>query len=137
MRRGYFEELLRRHLDIDLAPLGLHLVPQPPEDVEDANPSAVFEADANEFGQRYPALDNRNRGNTICVDLWIHLDPVTGKFTAELDGAPLEALLDRFGVSDLTASSGAPQDASSQLSLLARRVVSILQAARTGGLEIR
>jgi len=56
MRRGDFEDLVRRHLDGELVPRGFTLIPQPPADWDDDQPRAVYEARPDEFDRRYPAL---------------------------------------------------------------------------------
>lgn len=129
MRRGDFENLLRRLLDKRLHPRGFHLTPQPPADFFDDKLAAVYEADADEFGQRYPALDGRGTGNTRCIDLWFYLDQSTGKVTSDLDGASLDALMPRFYLPSLPESTESPEAIEAQLSRLVSQILAILDAA--------
>jgi hypothetical protein len=129
MRRGEFENRLREALDKELTPRGFRLVPQPPADFLDDKPAAVYEADPDEFGPRYPALDSRLTGNTRCVDLWFYLDTPTGRITSDLDGASVESLIEQFGVPALTESPESPEDLDLQLSRLLSQIVAILDAA--------
>ena len=84
MRRGDFEDLVRRHLDGELVPRGFTLTPQPPADWDDDQRHAVYEARPDEFDRRYPAL--AVGGDPPCIDLWIQLDPRTGKVNSTLNG---------------------------------------------------
>ncbi|HYM96430.1 MAG TPA: hypothetical protein VET26_03945 [Candidatus Sulfotelmatobacter sp.] len=74
MRRGDFEELVRRHLDGVLEPRGFSLTPQPPADYNDDRPHAVFEDHLDDFNRRYPLL--AVEGGAPCIDLWVELDSV-------------------------------------------------------------
>ena len=130
MRRGDFEDLIRQCLDIELESRGFRLTPQPPADCNDEKPAAVYEADPDDFGERYPALDARAGGNVRCVDLWVHLDPLTGTITSELEGPSIETLMERLGVMEPAGPSQAPMDTESQLKRLARRIAAVLDAAR-------
>ena len=132
MRRGEFENLLRQALDDELVRRGFRLTPQPPADFDDEKPAAVYEADPDEFGQRYPPLDGRAGGNVRCVDLWVYLDQSTGRITSDLDGASLDTLMARFGVPDRTQPGKFPVDTSSQLSRLSWQIAAILDAAERG-----
>jgi hypothetical protein len=130
VRRGDFEHLVRRYLDMDLESRGFRLTPQPPADWEDEKPSAVYEADPDDFGERYPALDARAGGNVPCIDLWVHLDPVTGQISSELDGPSIETVMERFGVADLAQPISARMDTGTQLKRLAWRIAAVLDAAQ-------
>jgi len=131
VRRGDFEDLVRRFLDAELEVRGFRLTPQPPAECDDERPAAVYEADPDDFGERYPALDARAGGNAICVDLWVHLDAPTGAISSELDGPSIEALMERFGVADDTQLISARIDTETQLKRLAWRIAAVLDAART------
>ena len=130
MRRGDFENLLRRLLDTELNPRGFALTPQAPADFVDERLSAVFEADPDEFGERYPALDGRASGNTMCVDLWFHVDGSTGKLTSDLDGTSLDALLNRFHLPPRAQSPQSPESLESQVTALLAQILAILEAAK-------
>ena len=130
MRRGDFENLARMALDAQLNSRGFRLVPLPPADFSDDNPMALYEADPNDFGPQYPALDPRIKGITPCVDLWIHLDTSTGKVTSDLDGTPLDSLANQFGVSRVKPTD-VPAEIDYQLSRLASEIVAVLDAAKT------
>ncbi len=132
MRRGDFEYLVRQYLDGELLPRGFRLTPQPPADWIDDKPAVVYEANPDEFGERYPALDGRASGNIRCVDLWVHLEPSTGEITSELDGTSIETLTVRFGLTDPAESKPMLRDTASQLTRLAWRIAAILDAARRG-----
>jgi hypothetical protein len=127
MRRGDFENLLRGALDSDLNPRGFHLTPQAPADFIDDTPWAVYEADPNEYGERYPRLDSRDTGNTICVDLRFHLNRSTGRITSDLDGTSLDDIATQFGLPLLNEHSPEPLD--EQLKRLSSQIVAILAAA--------
>lgn len=127
--RGQFEEQLRHVLDKDLTARGFRLTRQPPGDFDDNKLGAVFETDANEFGERYPLLDGRAGGNTICIDLWFHLDKATGRITSDLDGASLESLMARLGVENGAEPSESLEDADKQLRRLSWQIAAILDAA--------
>jgi hypothetical protein len=131
VRREDFEHLVRRYLDIDLESRGFRLTPQPPADWEDEKPWVVYEAHPDDFGERYPALDARAGGNVPCIDLWVHLDPVTGQISSELDGSSIEAVMERFGVADLAQPISARRDTGTQLKRLAWRIAAVLDAAQT------
>jgi len=132
VRRGDFEDLVRTFLDEELEGRGFRLTPQPPADAEDEKPAAVYEADPDDFAQRYPALDGRAGGNVPCVDLWVHLDPLTGTISGELEGPSIETLMERFGIADQLAPTSARMDTETQLKRLAWRIAAVLDAARIG-----
>ena len=116
MKRGDFEELVREHLDGVLVSRGFVSVPQPPADVEDAEPAAVYEAEPADFARRYPGLArDMDLENVSCVDLWVKLNPHAQRLTCELEGARVEA-----------ADPTLP--ASQQLESLAAVIVSLLDA---------
>src|SRR5713101_7259153 len=96
MRRGDFEDLVRRHLDGELVPRGFTLTPQPPADWDDDQPHAVYEARPDEFDRRYPAL--AVGGDPPCIDLRIQLDPRTGKVSSTLNGFLVEEVSKRLGL---------------------------------------
>lgn len=129
MRRGDFENLLRRLLDKELNPRGFTLTPQAPSDFVNQLQAAAYEANPEQFGQRYPALDQRATGNTRCVDLWFHLDESTGKVTSDLDGTPLDALLTRFHLTSGSALAESPETIDAQVSTLGSHILAILDAA--------
>lgn len=128
MRRGDFEDLVRRHLDAELNPRGFRLIPQPPADWDDEKPAVVYEANPNDFGERYPTVVGGALGNAPCVDLWIRFDPTTGLITSELEWLSLEELLARFRV-EAPALTESSVDIDTQLHRLARRYAAILDAA--------
>jgi hypothetical protein len=130
VRREDFESLARLALDEQLNACGFHLVPQPPGDFFDDRPAALYEADPDDFGLRYPALDPRIRGITPCVDLWFHLDKATGKVTADLDGTPLANLAEELGLSAPVRPTDVSRDIEHQLSRLASRIVAALDMAK-------
>ena len=99
MRRGDFEDLVRRHLDGELVPRGFTLIPQPPADWEDDQPRAVYEARPDEFDRRYPAL--AVGADPPCIDLWIQLDPSTGRVSSTLNGPLVEEVSKRLGLKGL------------------------------------
>lgn len=121
--------LVQRHLDGALTQRGFRLTPQPPADSDDQRPSAVYEAHPDDFGERYPPLDARVRGNAPCVDLWVHLDPSTGLITSELEGVSPEELLARFRLDDPAQLEPVSRDPDVQLGGLASRIAAILDAA--------
>jgi hypothetical protein len=92
MRRGDFEDLVRRYLDGELTPRGFRLTPQPPADWEDVQPRAVYEAAPADFNRRYPALAS---DDPRCIDLWID-GPVDTDLALQLTelSARLSELLD-------------------------------------------
>ncbi len=132
MRRGDFENLVRRYLDSELLPRGFRLTPQTPADWNDEKPAAVYEADPHDFAERYPALRRHPGSDVRCIDFWVHLDPSTGKITSELEGPSLETLMVRLGVMDPAETEPAPSDTDSQLRMLTRRIDAILDAASRG-----
>ena len=126
MRRGDFEDLVRRHLDSVLVPRGFTLTPQPPPDWDDEQPRAVYEADPEDFDRRYPALaagDDRP-----CIDVWIELDPGTGRISGTLEGPSVEELSRRLGLARRTSGPEATE-VGLQLTDLAARLGEILDAA--------
>jgi hypothetical protein len=130
VRRGDFQDLVQRYLDIELHPRGFRLAPQPPADWDDEKPQVVYEANPDEFGERYPALDIRARGNVPCVDLWVHLDPTTRRIWSELEGTSIESLVERFGVADHAEPAPKSTDTEAQLKSLARNIRNLFDAAR-------
>jgi hypothetical protein len=130
MRRGDFENLVGRYLDVELEARGFQLIPQPPADFDDERPAALYEANPDDFGERYPALDGRPGGNDRCVDLWVHLDPTTGSISGDLDGTPIESVAETLGVVDHAGPASDPTDIDVQLQRLAKRVAMALDAAR-------
>jgi hypothetical protein len=129
VRRGDFEHLVRRYLDTELLPRGFRLVPQPPADADDEKPQALYEADPNEFGQRYPALDGRAGGNVQCVDIWVRLDLATGGVSGDLDGAPIDTIADTIAVMAAADSTPKQVNTEGQLQQLARRIAMALDRA--------
>ena len=142
MRRGDFEGLVRRHLDGVLVPRGFSLTPQLPADWDDDQPSAVYEARPNEFARRYPAfaplLASYGELTVPCIDLWVHLDPSSGRITCELEGPSLEARMDELGIRDPSPAEEAPETTAEQLDRLAVQIAAVLDAATgvpPGGIE--
>ncbi len=127
MRRGDFERLVQRHLDPALLPRGFTLTPQPPADVEDMQPRAIYEAQTKDFARRYPRLAG-NLSDAPCVDFWVHLNPSSGKISSELEGPSLEDVMRRLGVIDLALAENAGLEA--QLDRLAKSIAAVLDAAR-------
>lgn len=127
MRRGDFEDLLRRHLDGELVQRGFALTPQPPADWDDKEPHAVFEAEPADFNRRYPALagDDPN-----CIDLWVELDPRTGTIGASLNGASVRELTERLGLTRPPASGPPGTNLGLQLTDLSARLAELLDAAK-------
>jgi hypothetical protein len=128
MRRGDFEDLVRRHLDGELVPRGFTLTPQPPADWNDDQPHAVYEALPVDFNRRYPAL--AVGGDPPCIDLWIQLDPGTGRIRGTLDGPSLDEVSQRLGLTRPPASGPQGTDVDSQLSDLGARLGDLLDAAK-------
>ena len=95
MRRGDFEDLVRRHLDGELVPRGFALTPQPPADWDDAQPRAVYEAEPADFNRRHPALAS---DDPTCIDLWVELDPTTGRISGALNGPSIQEVTERLGL---------------------------------------
>ena len=128
MRRGEFENLLRRLLDKELNPRGFTLTPQARADVVSTTLAAVFEANPDQYGERYPALDQRATGNTPCIDLWFHFDQSTGKIRSDIDGTSIDDLMNRFNLRApaLTRDTDAIE---AQVSVLGAQIVAILDAA--------
>jgi hypothetical protein len=127
MRRGDFERLVQRHLDPALLPRGFALTPQPPADIYDKRPHAVYEAETKDFARRFPRLAG-NLSDAPCVDFWVHLDPTSGKISSELEGPSLEDVMRRLGVIDLARGENA--DLEAQLDQLAKSIAAVLDAAR-------
>jgi len=127
MRRGDFEALVRHHLDGALTTRGFNLTPQPPADWEDAQPDAVYEADPEDFNRRYPAL--AVDGDPRCIDLWIQLDPSTGRISSTLNGPPLEVVTERLGLTRPPAPGPPGTDPGLQLTDLRARLSDLLDAA--------
>jgi len=129
MRRGEFERLVQRHLDHVLLPRGFRLTPQPPADVMDEQPSAVYEADPGDFARRFPRLAG-GLSDAPCVDFWVHLNPNSGRISSELEGPSLEVVMGRLGMSDWGNMENADLDA--QLDQLAKSIAAVLDAAISG-----
>jgi hypothetical protein len=128
MRRGDFEDLVRRHLDEALLPRGFALTPQPPADFDDDEPHAVYEAWSDDFNRRYPAL--AVFGDPGCIDIWVLLDPRTGRISSRLNGPPLEEVMARLGLSR-RPTPGPPGTAIAlQLTDLAARLAELLDRAK-------
>lgn len=128
MRRGDFEDLVRRHLDGELIRRGFTLTPQPPADWDDEQPHAVYEADPADFNRRYPAL--AVGGDPRCIDLWIHLDPATGTISGTLEGPPIEEVIERLGLTRPPTFGPKGTDVGLQLTDLAARIGDVLDAAQ-------
>jgi hypothetical protein len=126
MRRGDFEDLVRRHLDSVLVPRGFTLTPQPPSDWDDEQPRAVYEADPEEFNRRYPAIAVGD--DVPCIDVWIELDPGTGRISGSLEGPTVDELSRRLGLGP-PASGPAGMEVGLQLTDLGTRLSEILDAA--------
>lgn len=119
---------MRRHLDSVLEPRGFTLTPQRPPDVNDEQPHAVYEANPGDFNQRYPAL--AVNGDAPCVDLWVQLEPNTGRISAALDGPSLEEVAKRLGLTTAPMSGPPATDLSLQLTDLSARLAELLDAAK-------
>jgi hypothetical protein len=128
MRRGDFENLVRRHLDGELGPRGFHLTPQPPADWEDEQPHAVYEADPEDFNRRYPAL--AVGGDPRCIDLWVRLDPGTERISSTLNGPSVEVVTQRLGLTRPPTSGPPATDIALQLTDLSARLSNALDAAK-------
>ena len=128
MRRGDFEDLVRRHLDGELVPRGFTLIPQPPADWDDDQPRAVYEARPDEFDRRYPAL--AVGGDPPCIDLWIQLDPSTGRVSSTLSGPLVEEVSKRLGLTRPPTSGHHGTDVGLQLTDLGARLRDLLDAAK-------
>jgi hypothetical protein len=88
MWRAEFEDRVRQGLSPVLTPRGFTLTPQ--GDVDELEPSAVFEADPGEFGHTYPGF--RQMAENLagsCIDLWVHFRAVTGTIRCELEARDL------------------------------------------------
>ena len=127
MRRGDFEGLVRRYLDGELEPRGFTLTPQPPADCDDGQPRAVYEAKPDDFNRRYPIL--AASGDAPCIDLWVELEPTTGRISAALEGPSVQEVADRLGLARRPASSAPNADLAAQLTDLAERLAELLDAA--------
>jgi hypothetical protein len=128
MRRGDFEDLVRRHLDGELVPRGFTLIPQPPADWDDDQPHAVYEARPDEFDRRYPAL--AGGGDSRCIDLWIQLDPRTGRISSTLNGPSVGEVSKRLGLTRPPTSGSRGTDVGLQLTDLGARLRDLLDAAK-------
>ena len=127
MRRGDFEDMVRRHLDRVLVPRGFTLTPQPPSNCDDEQPRAVYEADPDDFNRRYPAI--AVGGDARCIDVWIELEPNTGRISGTLEGPSVEELSRRLGLRPPT-SGPAGTEVGLQLTDLAARLGDVLDAAK-------
>jgi hypothetical protein len=130
MKRGEFEQVTRDHLDNVLNPRGFTLTAQPPEDVEDAQPAAVYEARPQDFVRRYPTL-GEGMLDQPCIDLWIKQDRMTGSLTCELEGVALVALLEGADLLDIAATirrTHANASLAEQLDALALGLAAMLDA---------
>ena len=88
MRRAHFEAQARRGLEDVLTPRGFILAAQ--GDIEEAEPSAVFEADPEDFARRYPGLWHFYADLAeSCIDLWVHFNAMNGRIRCELEGDDL------------------------------------------------
>jgi hypothetical protein len=128
MRRGDFEDLVRRHLDGELVPRGFTLIPQPPADWDDDQPHAVYEARPDEFDRRYPALAVGD--GQPCIDLWVQLDPDTGRIGSTLNGPSVEEVSERLGLTRPPTPGPQGPDVGLQLTDLAARLGDLLDAAK-------
>src|ERR1700736_3134016 len=128
MRRGDFEGLVRRHLDSTLDPRGFTLTPQPPADVDDEQPHAVYEAKPDDFNRRYPTL--AIGGDPPCIDLWVELDLGTGRISAALNGPSVQEVTERLGLSRPPTFGPADTDLALQLTDLSARLAELLDAAK-------
>lgn len=128
MRRGDFEDLVRRYLDAELVPRGFTLTPQPPADWDDDQPHAVYEAQSDDFNRRNPAL--AVGGDPPCIDLWIQLDPSTGRISGTLNGLLLEEVSQRLGLTRPPTSGPQGTDVGLQLTDLGARLGNLLDAAK-------
>src|SRR2546425_4387998 len=128
MRRGDFEDLVRRHLDGELVPRGFALTPQPPANWDDDQPHAVYEADPEDFNRRYPAL--AVGGDPRCIDLWIQLDPSSGRISGTLDGPSVDEVSERLGLTRPATSGPQGTDVGLQLADLGARLSDVLDAAK-------
>jgi hypothetical protein len=127
MRRGDFEDVVRRHLDEELVSRGFALTPQQPADWDDAQPHAVYEADPADFNRRFPALAS---DDPRCIDLWVQLDPKAGRISASLNGPSIDEVTERLGLTR-PATSGPPgTDLGLQLTDLSARLAELLDAAK-------
>ena len=127
MRRGDFEDLVRRHLDGELVPRGFALTPQPPADWDDAQPRAVYEAEPADFNRRHPALAS---DDPTCIDLWVELDPTTGRISGALNGPSIQEVTERLGLTTPPTSDPPNTDLALQLADLSARLAEVLDAAK-------
>lgn len=96
MRRAHFEGQARRGLEDVLTPRGFTLTPQ--GDIEEPEPSAVFEAKPADFARRYPGLWHFYEDLAeSCIDLWVHFDAASGHVRCELEGDDLATLYHEMG----------------------------------------
>lgn len=114
-----------------LTPRGFTLTPQ--GDIDEPEPSAVFEADPDDFGRRYPGFaDSAEDLAGSCIDLWVHYDATTARIRCELEGDDLVQLYRDLGYdppSNLpTAVSG---DHETQLAVWAPALAHLLDTAAT------
>lgn len=102
MRRGDFEELVRRAFDPVAGPAGFALTPQPPADHRfDGHAAAVFETTVDEFVRRLPSLarlwDFGHPPSVSCVDLWVEADLTSNEVAVSLEGWDLRQLARHLG----------------------------------------
>ncbi len=128
MRRGDFEDLVRRHLDAALVPRGFALIPQPPADWDDDQPHAVYEARPDEFDRRYPALAVGD--DSPCIDLWVELDPSNGRISSTLNGPSVEEVSKRLGLTIPPTSGPHGTDVGLQLTDLSAHLRDLLDGAK-------
>lgn len=128
MRRGDFENLVRSHLDGELEPRGFTLTPQPPADWDDEQPHAVYEAEPADFNARYPALAVGD--DARCIDLWVELDPSTGRISSTLEGPSVEEVTQRLGLTRPPTTGPPTTNLGLQLTDLSARLAELLDTAK-------
>jgi hypothetical protein len=88
----------------------------------------VYEARPDEYDRRYPALavgDDQPR-----IDLWIRLDPGTGRIGSTLNGPSVEEVSKTLGLARPPTSGPQGTDVGLQLTDLAARLGDLLDAAK-------
>lgn len=102
IRRGTFEELVRRSFDPVASAYGFSLTPQPPADhVEQRRAAAVYETTPTEFTRRFPSWATRwDLDDVGCVDLWIEVDLTTNRVDVHLEGTSIRELAEGASTND-------------------------------------
>jgi hypothetical protein len=128
MKRSTFEGLVAGALDAVLTPYGFSLTAQPPADVREAAPVAIFEADPVTFQERLPGLADRfaDLSAVSCIDLTVRWERGLSLLSAEIEGFDLTEL---GAITDVAVPTGeSPLDL--QLKTLRATLTDILARLR-------